>query len=121
MLSFIFVQMMIFAIYGFLIFFAGQLLKGVEIRSYWYAILVALVLTIVNTLIKPVLTVLTFPITVMTLGLFSLILNALLIYAVSLMMEGFYIRHFGWAIIMSITLNIFKFFALLFIPAFLLF
>ncbi|MET4695675.1 phage holin family protein [Endozoicomonas lisbonensis] len=121
MLSYLTVQTLYFAIYGLLIFFAGQLLKGVDVKSYGYAVLVALVLTLVNLLIRPVLIILTFPITVLTLGLFALILNSLLIYIVSLLMDGFYIRHFGWAIILSITLNIFKFIALLFVPALMLY
>lgn len=117
MLSYLWVQILYFAIFGLLIFFASQLLKGVDVKSYGYAVLVALVLTLVNLIIRPVLVVLTFPITVLTLGLFGLILNSLLIYLVSLVMDGFYIRHFGWAIILSITLNIFKLILMLFIPA----
>ena len=62
---------------------AAYLLPGVSVRSFWTALLVALVLGIVNAIIRPIFVILTLPLTVVTLGLFLFVINALLILLTS--------------------------------------
>ena len=89
-------------------------LPGVEVVGFYAAIVTALILGLINALIRPVLFLLTLPITILTLGLFSLILNGLLFWFVSTIVEGFVVSGFWpafWgALILSVVgwlINIF--------------
>jgi len=76
----------------------AQLLPGVHIIKWWPDALIAvLVLGLVNTLIRPILVIFTLPVTIITLGLFLLVLNALLFYAVGSILKGFEVDSFWWA------------------------
>ena len=81
-------------------------LKGVHLDSFVTALLVALVLGIVNAIIKPVLFVLTLPITIITLGLFTLVINALMILLTDALVAGFSVDNFWWALLFSLVLSI---------------
>ncbi len=85
---------------------AGLLLSGVEIRSYGTSLLVALVLAILNLILKPILVILTIPITIVTLGLFLLVINAVIALIASHIVPGFYIDGFWWAVAFSIIVSI---------------
>jgi len=87
---------------------AAYLLPGVHVEHYGYALLVALVLTIVNWIVKPILIVLTIPITVFTLGLFLLVINALMIMLVDTLVPGFSVDGFWWALAFSLILSLFN-------------
>ena len=78
----------------------------VDIYSFWAALAVALFLAVANTVLKPILILLTLPINVLTLGLFTLIINALLIWVVSLIVPDFAIVNFWWAIIFGIVVSV---------------
>ncbi len=78
----------------------------VDISSFWAALAVALFLAVANTVLKPILILLTLPINVLTLGLFTLIINALLIWVVSLIVPDFAIVNFWWAIIFGIVVSV---------------
>ncbi|WP_257255422.1 MULTISPECIES: phage holin family protein [unclassified Endozoicomonas] len=95
-----------FLINGLAVFITARILKGVDIENYGSALLVSILLTVVNTFVKPILFFLTLPITILTLGLFSLVLNALMLMIVDYFMDSFNIKNFGWALIMSIVLSI---------------
>lgn len=83
------------------------LLPGVHvINGFMTALWVALVLGIINAFIKPILILLTLPINILTLGLFTLVINALLIMLASSIVPGFRIDSFGWAILFAIVLSI---------------
>lgn len=88
------------------VFITAYILRGVYIKSFFTAIGVAILLAIVNTFLKPVLVFLTLPITVLTLGLFIIVINALLLMLVDAMVEGFKIKSFSWAVIMSVVLAV---------------
>jgi len=75
----------------------AYLLPGIHVASFGTALVVALVLGLVNTLIKPLLVLLTLPITVVTLGLFLLVLNAMLFWCVGTILKGFQVQGFWWA------------------------
>jgi len=86
----------------------AYLLPGVHVEHYGYALLVAAVLAIVNFIIKPILVVLTIPITVLTLGLFLLVINALMILLVDSLIDGFRVDGFWWALAFSLILSVFN-------------
>ncbi len=88
------------------IFAAAYLLPGVHIRSFGSAVVVAIVLALVNLLVRPILVVLTLPITILTLGLFLVVINALLILLVSSIVSGFKVDSFWWALLMSIIISL---------------
>lgn len=70
------------------------LLPSIHIESFWTALLAALVLGFINTLVRPVLALLTLPITVITLGIFYLVLNGLLFWLASALIPGFAVSGF---------------------------
>lgn len=88
------------------IFIIGYLLAGVEIKNYFTALGIAILLAIINTFVKPMLVFLTFPITILTFGLFILVINALMLMLVDAMVDGFKIKNFGWAFLFSLLLSI---------------
>lgn len=82
------------------------ILPGVKISGFETAIILAIVLGIINTFIKPVLNLLTLPLTIITLGLFQLILNALLIILATFIVPGFVVDNFWWALLFALVLSI---------------
>lgn len=81
----------------------AYLYPGVQIQDWKAAAVAALVLGLVNTLVKPILVILTLPVTILTLGLFLLVLNALLFWGVASMVPGFHVSGF-WAALLGAIL-----------------
>ena len=88
------------------IFSIAYILPGASVVDFTAALVVALVLGIINALLKPVLLILTLPINILTLGLFTFILNALLIILVSNIVPGFIVDGFLAALIFGIVLSV---------------
>ena len=84
----------------------GEILPGVTVDTYTTAFIVAIVLAILNVLVKPLLILLTLPITIVTFGLFLLIINALMILLADNLIEGFAVSNIWAALIFSILLSI---------------
>lgn len=84
----------------------AYILPGIAVASFGSALIAALVLGLLNTLVKPVLVVLTLPITIVTLGLFLLVLNALLFWFVGSILKGFQVDGFGWALLGALIYSI---------------
>jgi putative membrane protein len=84
----------------------AYLLPGITVASFGSALIAALVLGLLNMLVKPVLVLLTLPITIVTLGLFLLILNALLFWFTGSILKGFQVNGFWWAVIGAILYSI---------------
>ena len=84
----------------------SRLNLGLEIRDTGTALVAALVLGLLNATLRPVLGFLTFPITLLTFGLFAIVLNALILYITAALIEGFRLRGFLNAIVISILLGI---------------
>lgn len=84
---------------------ASYLLPGVHVEDFLTAVLVAIVLAILNGILKPILVILTIPITIMTFGLFLLVINAIIILFVGNFISGFVVDGFWWAFIFSIILS----------------
>jgi putative membrane protein len=83
----------------------SYLLPGVHVNNFLSALIVAVVLAILNGILKPILIILTIPITILTLGLFLLVINALIILIASSFIPGFYVDGFWWALLFSIILS----------------
>lgn len=88
------------------ILIAAYMLPGIHINDVLTAFLLAVVLGVINAIIRPVLFILTLPITILTLGLFTLVLNALLILLASVIVPGFTVDGFWWALLFGIILFI---------------
>jgi len=84
----------------------AYILPGVTVSGFFVALVVALVLGLINALIKPIFIVLTFPITIVTLGLFIFVINALLIMLADAIVPGFAVSNFLWALLFSLVLSI---------------
>jgi len=84
----------------------AYLLPGVKIDNFITALILALVLAILNLLVKPVLIILTLPVTIVTLGLFLLVINAIIILFASHLVSGFKVNGFWWALLFSIVMTI---------------
>ena len=89
---------------GLVVFIASRMLSGVEVNSYGTAVLVAVVLAVVNFMVKPILKLLTLPITILTLGLFLLVINGLMVLLADFFVGGFEVDGLLVAIIFSIIL-----------------
>lgn len=88
------------------VFAAGYILPGVHINNFVTAIVVAIVLGILNTFVKPILIILTLPITLITFGLFTLVINTVIILLVAVIVPGFRVDGFWWALAFSLVLSI---------------
>lgn len=88
------------------VFAVAYILPGVTVDNFTSALVVALVLGIINAILKPVLIILTLPINILTLGLFTLVLNALLILLVSRIVPGFIVSTFLAAFVFGIILSV---------------
>jgi len=91
------------------ILISAYFLPGVSVRSLTAAVITALVLGLINAIIRPILVILTLPLTILTLGLFIFILNALLVLLTSAIVPGFDVRSFWWALLFSLLFSIVSF------------
>lgn len=82
------------------------LLPSIQVTGFGAALVAALGLGLINTLVRPVLALLTLPLTVLTLGLFYLVLNGLLFWLASVLLPGFHIAGFGSALIGAILYGV---------------
>jgi len=98
-----------FLLSGLAVLLTGYLLQGgVHVDHYGYALLVALVISIANAIVRPILIIFTIPITIITLGLFLLVINAGIILLVDSLVPGFEVDGFWWALGFSLILSIFN-------------
>ena len=84
----------------------AHLYPGVVVGSFGSALIAALVLGLLNTLLRPILVLLTLPVTVLTLGLFLFVINALMFYFAASMLDGFHVAGFGAALIGSLIYSL---------------
>lgn len=83
----------------------SQLLSGIHIDTYWTALVFALILGIANLIVKPILVILTIPLTIITLGLFLFVINALMVLLASKLVDGIKVDGFWWALLFSLLLS----------------
>jgi putative membrane protein len=89
-----------------LVFLIAHFMPGVHVASFTTALIVAVVLGLLNIFIKPILVILTLPVTILTLGLFLLVINALIILLCTTIVGGFSVESFWTALFFSIVLSI---------------
>src|SRR5580692_8430699 len=86
----------------------SQLVPGIHVAGFGSALLAALVLGIANILVRPILVLITLPITILTLGLFLIVINALMLLLTSSLVHGFHVAGFIPALIGGILLGLFN-------------
>ncbi len=82
------------------------LMPAVTLAGFGAALVAALVLGLLNTVIRPVLLVLTLPVNLLTLGLFTFVINGFLFWLAARFLEGFEVRSFGWAVLAAIVYSL---------------
>lgn len=88
------------------VLFVANLLPGIKVTSFGGLILAALILGILNAFLRPLMVILTLPLTVFTFGLFIFIINGIILYLTSLIVSGFDIANIWVAIIASVLISI---------------
>jgi putative membrane protein len=84
----------------------SHFLPGIKVVDFWSGFWAAIVLSLVNIFIRPILMLLTLPINFLTLGLFTLVINALMLLLVSSIVSGFLIAGFWWAVIVAVIISV---------------
>ena len=83
----------------------AYVLPGVEVAGYSSAIIVAIVVALLRVIVRPILVILTLPVTIVTLGLFLLVINAIIILLADYFVGGFTVRNIWWALLFSLLLS----------------
>jgi len=96
-------------IYALVIGIVGYILPGVRIEGIFAALATALVLGLINGILRPILIVFTLPLTILTLGLFLFVLNALMVLLAAAIVPGFIVAGFWWALLFSLVLSLLVF------------
>ena len=97
------IKLLITAVVAYLL---PKILSGVQVADFTSAIIFAIVLGLLNLIVRPILSLLSLPITILTLGLFSLVINALIILLADKFTEGINVDGFWWALIFSVALSV---------------
>ncbi len=88
------------------VYLTSRLLPGISVDDFVSALIVAVVLGLINTFLKPVLVFLTLPINFITLGLFTLVIDALMVMLADSLITGFSVASFLWAILFSLVVSV---------------
>lgn len=89
------------------VFVAAYILPGIKLESgFTTALIVAVVLGLVNTFIRPILLILTIPLNILTLGLFTFVIMALMVLLVSAIVPGFTVDGFWWAMAFALVFSL---------------
>ena len=87
------------------IFAVSYILSGIQVDSFLTALVVAIVMAVLNVTLKPFLILITIPITIVTFGLFLLVVNVLVLYAAEALIDGFHVAGFWWALAFSLLVS----------------
>ncbi|MGC8775033.1 MAG: phage holin family protein [Chlorobaculum sp.] len=88
------------------VYVTANMLPGITIKSFGAALIVALVLGLVNALLKPVLVFFSIPLLLLTLGLFMLVINALMLQLAAVLVDSFGVQSFWWAMLGSVCISV---------------
>jgi putative membrane protein len=91
-----------------LLLLVSQFVTGIHINGLGSALLAALVLGVVNFLVRPILILITLPVTILTLGLFLIVVNALMLMLTSALVPGFQVANFLSALVAAVLLGLFN-------------
>ncbi len=97
-------------VFSLLVMLVAWIVPGISVESFWAAMIVAVVIALINAFIKPLIMLISLPINILTLGLFSLVINALLFMFAGYVTPGFTVSGFLSALFGSILLSIFTLF-----------
>jgi len=100
----VFIARFLFTVLGFMVI--AEILPGITVDNVYIAFIAAFVLALLNAVVRPVLLILTLPITVITLGLFAFVISALLFMFAASFLDGFAVDGFWWALIGSVSMTI---------------
>jgi putative membrane protein len=92
------------------VYLTGMILPGVNVANVWIAIVVSAFIGLLNILLKPLLVILTIPITLFTFGLFLIVINGFMIYLADKIVPGFEVKSFWLSMIFSIVFSLITFF-----------
>jgi putative membrane protein len=92
------------------IIITAKIIPGIQVASFWSSLWIALILGLINAIIRPLLILITLPINIFTLGLFTLVINGLLVLLASSIIKGFTVSGFWTAVLFSIVLSIISYF-----------
>lgn len=95
-----------FLVSSLAMFVSAWMVPGVEIKNYLAALLVVIILSLINLVIKPVILFLTLPLNILTLGLFTFVINALMISLAAFIAPGFTVSGFWAALLFSLVLSL---------------
>lgn len=90
----------------FSLLLVANFVPGIEVSGFYIALIVAVILSIVNVVIKPIIFIITLPLNILTLGLFTFVINAFLFWFVSTFVEGFSVEGFLPALIGAAIVSI---------------
>ena len=88
------------------VYFTAWMLPGITVKSYWAAVGVAFVIAVLNVLVKPLLVLLTIPVTALTLGLFLLVIDAIIVLLAGKLLSSFQVDGFWWALLFSVIVSV---------------
>jgi putative membrane protein len=97
------------ALNSFALFFVMKLISGIHIDRFQDLLLATLVIGLLNVFLKPIIVLLTLPVTVLTLGLFTLVINGLIFYLAAHLVPGFHVTGFGSAFLAAFLFSLFSF------------
>ena len=93
---------------AFAVLILSNLLSGITVTNYITAIIVAFTIAVLNILVRPILVLFTLPVTILTLGLFLFVINAIIVLLAGQLINGFIVNGFFTAIIFSVLLSVFR-------------
>jgi putative membrane protein len=94
---------------AFALFFVMKLVPGIQIDRFGDLLIATLVLGLLNAFLRPLVILLTLPVTVLTLGLFTLVINGFMFYLAAYLVSGFLVTGFGAAFLAALLFSIFSF------------
>lgn len=97
------------ALNSFALFFVMKLIPEIQINRFQDLLLATLVIGLLNVFLKPIIILLTLPVTVLTLGLFTFVINGVIFYLAAHLVPGFHVAGFGSAFVAALLFSLFSF------------
>jgi putative membrane protein len=100
---------LIWVLNAFALFFVMKLVPGIQIDRFGDLLVATLVLGLLNAFLRPLVILLTLPVTILTLGLFTLVINGVMFYLAAHLVSGFHVTGFGAAFLAALLFSLFSF------------
>lgn len=94
---------------AFALYFVMKLMPGIRIDQFGDLLLATLIIGLLNAFLRPIIVLLTLPVTILTLGLFTLVINGLIFYLAAHLLDGFRVAGFGTALVAALLYSLFSF------------